>query len=60
MTKPKPKPTKVKIATYVNANQKRRLDELSAATRVPWSEYVREGVDMVLKRYNKKRPRGRR
>jgi predicted DNA-binding protein len=53
MAKPKSEPNKVKVALYVGANQKRRLDELSAATRVPWSEYVREAVDDLLKKYGK-------
>jgi predicted DNA-binding protein len=54
MAKPKSEPNKVKIALYIGADQKRRLDELSAATRVPWSEYVREAVDMLLAKYKRK------
>jgi predicted DNA-binding protein len=54
MAKAKPEQKKVKIALYVGADQKRRLDELSAATRVPWSEYVREAVDDLLAKYRRK------
>lgn len=54
MARPKSEPNKVKVALYIGADQKRRLDELSAATRVPWSEYVREAVDMLLAKYKRK------
>ncbi len=49
---------RVKVAVYLDAEQKRRLDALSESTRVTWSAYIREGVDLVLARY-KKHLRGR-
>jgi predicted DNA-binding protein len=50
----KGKPEKrVKVAVFLDAEQKRRLDALSQATRVTWSAYIREGVDWVLDRYKK-------
>lgn len=50
----KPKsPARVKVAVYLEEAQKEQLDALSERTRVPWAEYVREGVDEVLARYRK-------
>lgn len=41
-----------KIATtiYVTAQQKAALDRLSARTKVPAAEYIRQGIDWVLDR----------
>jgi predicted DNA-binding protein len=55
MAKPKSELHLVKVALYMGAEQKRRLDELSAATRVPWSAFVREAVDDLLKKYRRSR-----
>jgi len=44
---------KVMTTIYLNPDQKERLDRLSAKTRVPVSEFIRKGVEEVLKRYNK-------
>jgi len=44
---------KVTIAVYVEPEQKAALDALSKKTRVPASVYLREGLDMVLKKYGK-------
>jgi predicted DNA-binding protein len=59
MAKTKSEQRKVKVALYIGVDQKRRLDELSMATRVPWSEYVREAVDDLLKKYRRKAGVGR-
>jgi predicted DNA-binding protein len=32
-------------------SQKERLKDLSSKTRVPISEYLREGIDLVLDKY---------
>ncbi len=39
---------------YLDQEQKTALEKLTETTRVPWAEYVREGVDMVLAKYGKK------
>ena len=44
---------RVRVTLYLDADQKKMLKTLSKKTRVVWSEYVREGVDMVLKKYKK-------
>ena len=38
---------------YLDIEQLERLDKLSAKTRVVKSEYIREGLDLVLKKYDK-------
>ena len=43
--------SKTQITTYILISQKERLKELSDRTRVPISEYLREGIDMVLSKY---------
>lgn len=45
---------RVRLNTYIEAEQKAALDRLSEQTRVPWAEYVREGINMVLAKYRKK------
>lgn len=39
---------------YLDQEQKAALEKLTEATRVPWAEYVREGVDMVLAKHGRK------
>ena len=43
--------SKTQITTYILVSQKERLKNLSNRTRVPISEYLREGIDMVLDKY---------
>ena len=43
--------SKTQITTYILVSQKERLKDLSNRTRVPISEYLREGIDMVLAKY---------
>ncbi len=43
--------SKTQITTYILVSQKERLKDLSNRTRVPISEYLREGIDMVLDKY---------
>lgn len=43
--------SKTQITTYILVSQKEKLKELSGKTRVPISEYLREGIDLVLDKY---------
>ena len=43
--------SKTQITTYILVSQKEKLKSLSARTRVPISEYLREGIDLVLEKY---------
>lgn len=45
---------RIRVNLYLDADQKAALDRLTEQTRVPWSEYVREGVGMVLVKHGKK------
>jgi len=51
---------RVKVAVYLEARQKAALGHLTQATRVPWAEYVREGVDLVLAKHTRRRKAHRR
>jgi predicted DNA-binding protein len=42
---------KVLVSIYPEKEQLKRLDRLSAKTGVTKAKYVREGVDLVLKKY---------
>ncbi len=42
---------KVATTVYLTAEQDMRLKEVHQRTRVPVAELVRQGVDMVLERY---------
>jgi hypothetical protein len=46
---------RIKVAVYLDPKQKAELEKLTEQTRVPWAEYVREGVDLVLARYRKRK-----
>ena len=43
--------SKTQITTYILVSQKEKLKDLSEKTRVPISEYLREGIDLVLDKY---------
>ena len=43
--------SKTQITTYILVSQKENLKDLSSRTRVPISEYLREGIDLVLEKY---------
>ena len=43
--------SKTQITTYILVSQKEKLKALSNKTRVPISEYLREGIDLVLDKY---------
>lgn len=42
---------KVATTVYLTVDQRDKLRTLSGKTRVPASEYIRQGVDMVLSRH---------
>ena len=42
---------KILVSIYPEKEQLKRLDKLSAMTRVPKAEYIREGIDLLLKKY---------
>ena len=44
------------ITAALEFDQYERLKELSTASRVPMQEYLREGVDLVLARYDATTP----
>lgn len=50
----KKKAGRIRTNIYLNPDQKAGLEKLTEETRVPWAEYVREGVDMVLAKYGRK------
>lgn len=41
---------------YLTPDQKERLKQLSLKTKIPISEYIREGVEMVLEKNKDKFP----
>ena len=47
---------KVSTTVYITAEQADLLKQLNRKTKVPVSEYVREGIDLVLERYKKLMP----
>ncbi len=47
---------KVSTTVYVTKAQLERLKELHARTKVPIAEYIREGIDLVLKVHADKLP----
>jgi hypothetical protein len=47
---------KVSTTVYITRTQADRLKQLHARTKVPIAEYIREGIDMVLKTHADKLP----
>jgi len=45
---------RIRTNVYIDPDQKAALERLTAETRVPWAEYVREGINMVLEKYKRK------
>ena len=41
------------VSIYPEKEQLKRLDKLSAKTKIPKAKYVREGVDLLLQKYEK-------
>ncbi len=50
----KPKP-RVRVQVYLDADQHEALKRLRSETRVKVSDYIREGADLVLKKYRKRK-----
>ena len=44
----------IAMTTYLKPEQKEALVKLSKQTDRPMQEFIREGLDMVLKKYSKK------
>jgi predicted DNA-binding protein len=44
-------------SVYLDSEQVERLKNLSAITRVPQAVYIREGLDLVMDKYEKKAKR---
>jgi predicted DNA-binding protein len=42
---------KISTTIYITEEQNSLLKELNRRTKVPVSEYIREGIDLVLERY---------
>jgi hypothetical protein len=42
---------KITTTIYITEDQQRLLKELNKRSKVPVAEYIREGIDLVLKRY---------
>ena len=47
---------KVSTTVYITRTQADRLKQLHARTKVPIAEYIREGIDLVLKAHADKLP----
>ena len=41
------------VSIYPTVEQLKRLDKLSAKTKVAKAKYIREGVDLLLQKYEK-------
>ena len=44
----------IAMTAYLKPEQKDALAKLSKSTDIPMQEYLREGIDMVLKKYSKR------
>jgi hypothetical protein len=47
---------KVSTTVYITKSQAEKLKQLHARTKVPIAEYIREGIDLVLKAHADKLP----
>ncbi|MEW6777309.1 MAG: ribbon-helix-helix domain-containing protein [Bdellovibrionota bacterium] len=47
---------KVSTTVYITRTQDERLKALSKRTKVPVAEYIRQGIDLVLDRYQDQIP----
>jgi len=47
---------KVSTTVYITKSQAEKLKQLHARTKVPIAEYIREGIDLVLKQHADKLP----
>ena len=49
---------KILVSIYPEKKQLERLDKLSAATRVPKAKFIREGIDLLLNKYEEPTRKG--
>ena len=42
---------KISTTIYITPEQSERLKQLHDKTKVPVAEYIRQGIDLVLKKY---------
>jgi predicted DNA-binding protein len=47
---------KISTTVYITPEQNARLKELHDRTKVPVAEYIRQGIDLVLEKYEDKLP----
>ena len=47
---------KISTTVYITKNQSEKLKELHTRTKVPVAEYIRQGIDMILKENAHKLP----
>jgi predicted DNA-binding protein len=47
---------KVSTTVYITEEQNERLKQLSARTKVPVAEYIRQGIDLILEKYAEQLP----
>lgn len=47
---------KVSTTVYITEEQQKLLKQLSERTKVPIAVYIREGIELVLKKYRKELP----
>ena len=47
---------KLSTTVYITEEQNELLKQLSARTKVPVAEYIRQGIDLVLEKYAEKLP----
>ena len=47
---------KVSTTVYITQEQSEKLKQLHARTKVPVAEYIRQGIDLILKQNEDKLP----
>ncbi len=47
---------KISTTVYITQEQSEKLKLLNEQTKVPVAEYIREGIDMVLQKYENQLP----
>lgn len=47
---------KISTTVYITEEQQKLLKQLSERTKVPIAVYIREGIELVLKKYRKELP----
>jgi predicted DNA-binding protein len=57
MARPVTLKNRVKILLNVSGEQKKQLDRLAEKIGRPWGEIVREGIDVMLTKYGKRKTR---